>query len=160
MMVSMVADPSQTSSEKSKQPQPRHHIHAACREQCQRDKVAEGPVSDQDVTLVEVAPELLCQRDVLRRIPGGGEVHRGTAAQTEKSEHLHDGETAAPGLCRGLWKATLVPRCVGQAEGGAVDDADIPALEQVQTGCAVAGRLFGVVERLVQEGGGEASSSP
>jgi hypothetical protein len=33
-------------------------------------------------------------------------------------------------------------------------------LEQVQTGCAVAGRLFGVVERLVQEGGGEASSSP
>lgn len=59
-----------------------------------------------------------------------------------------------------MWKAALVPGRVGQAQGGAVDDADVAALEEIEAGRAVAGGHLGVMEGLVQEGDGEASPCP
>lgn len=72
----------------------------------------------------------------------------------------NDRESTALRLARGLWKALLVSGCVGQTEGGCVDEADVPALEQREAWSPSACRLHRMMERLVKDSDGEAAASP
>ena len=137
-----------------------HHVHAQQWKERQCYVVSECPVSQQDVALAQMAPDLLRQRGVMIGLFGGDEVQCGTAPEAEEGEHLHDRESTALRLARGLWKALLVSGCVGQTEGGCVDEADVPALEQREAWSPSACRLHRMMERLVKDSDGEAAASP
>lgn len=94
----------------------------------------------------------------MHRLPGGDEVQGGTAPETEERQHFHDRKSTALGLCGGLGKTPLVLGGVGQAQGSAVNDADVAALEQGQARCAGACRLHRMMECLIENGEGETTA--
>ena len=98
--------------------------------QCgQAGELAESPVAQQDVTLLEGLPQLMEQPQIVVVHIAEHDVKHRAAAQGEEHHELKDGKAAALLLDGGLRIAFLVLWRIGQLGGGSIDDLDRAAID-------------------------------